>query len=84
MAGNGPPPKDPRKRARTNKDVIPLRVVQVQPVEQPELPAFTVMVTVEGELVTQEFEWPAMTRDWWVMLGAHPLAHEFIDIDNPA
>jgi len=81
MAGIGPPPKDPSKRARRNKDVVNLRIVEVQPVEQPELPAFTVMVTVDDVLVTQEFEWPAMTRDWWRMLAQHPLVHEFIETD---
>lgn len=81
MAGIGPAPKDPSKRARRNKDVVALRVVEVQAVEQPELPAFTVMVTIDGEMVTQEFEWPAMTRDWWAMLAHHPLAPEFIETD---
>jgi hypothetical protein len=81
MAGKGPAPKDPRKRARTNKDPIPLRVVEVQPVPQPDLPSFTVMVTIDNELAVQEFEWPAMTRDWWAMLAMHPLAAEFIETD---
>ncbi|MBT1542466.1 hypothetical protein KK103_11890 [Curtobacterium flaccumfaciens pv. flaccumfaciens] len=81
MAGIGPPPKDPSKRARKNKDVVPLRIVEVQPARQPELPSFTVMVTIDNQLVTQEFEWPAMTRDWWAMLANHPLAPEFIETD---
>lgn len=81
MAGRGPAPKDPNKRARANKDVIPLRVVQVRPVEQPDLPSFTIVVSNDDELVTQEFEWPAMTRDWWSMLTLHPLAAEFIETD---
>ncbi|MET0716401.1 MAG: hypothetical protein ABWY57_15960 [Mycetocola sp.] len=81
MAGNGPPPKDPSKRARKNKDVIPLRIVEIQPVEQPDLPSFTVMVTIADELVVQEFEWPSMTRDWWAMLAHHPLSAEFIETD---
>ncbi|ROR81119.1 hypothetical protein SAMN06295974_0344 [Plantibacter flavus] len=81
MAGRGPAPKDPSKRARTNKDVIQLRVVEVQPVEQPELPSFSIMVTVDEQLVTQEFEWPSMTQDWWAMLAHHPLAKEFIETD---
>jgi hypothetical protein len=81
MAGRGPAPKDPSKRARTNKDVLQLRVVEVQPVEQPELPSFSIMVTVDEQLMTQEFEWPAMTQDWWAMLAHHPLANEFIETD---
>lgn len=81
MPGRGPAPKDPDRRARRNKDVVQLRVVEVAPVPQPELPSFTVMVTVEKELVTQEFEWPAMTLEWWSMLSRHPLAGEFIEAD---
>lgn len=81
MAGRGPAPKDPSKRARTNKDVIQLRVLEVQPVEQPELPSFSIMVTVDEQLVAQEFDWPAMTQDWWAMLAHHPLANEFIETD---
>lgn len=81
MAGRGPAPKDQNRRARRNKDVVQLRVVEVAPVPQPELPSFTVMVTVEKELVTQEFEWPAMTLEWWDMLSRHPLAGEFIEAD---
>lgn len=81
MAGKGIPPKDPSKRARTNKDVIPLRIVPVVPVAQPELPSFTIMVSNADEMVTQEFEWPSMTQDWWTMLAHHPLAAEFIETD---
>jgi hypothetical protein len=40
MAGNGPPPKDPKKRARTNKDVVPLRALPLIVESQPELPVF--------------------------------------------
>ncbi len=81
MPGRGPAPKNPNQRARRNKDVVQLRVIEASPVAQPELPAFTVMVTVEKELVTQEFEWPAMTLEWWAMLSRHPLAGEFIEAD---
>lgn len=81
MAGRGPAPKAPSKRARTNKDPIPLRVVEVERAVQPVLPEFDVQVSVEGELVSQSFEWPQATRDWWAMLGEHPLAFEFIETD---
>lgn len=37
MSGTGPPPKDPNKRARRNKDPIALKVVEVEEVEQPSL-----------------------------------------------
>lgn len=81
MPGNGPPPKDPSKRARTNKDVVPLRIVTVTATPQPDLPEFEVEVKRDGELVTAEFEWPTQTRVWWRMLAAHPLLHEFTEMD---
>ena len=81
MAGRGPAPKDPSKRARTNKDVIPLRIVAVEPVARPDLPEFDVEVKRDGEPVMVPFAWPAATRDWWAMLDSHPLAGEFIETD---
>lgn len=82
MAGRGPAPKDPRKRARTNKDVVPLRIVTVEPVAQPDLPEFDVEVRPkDDEPYMVEFVWPAATRDWWAMLDLHPLAREFIETD---
>lgn len=77
MAGRGPAPKDPSKRARTNKDPIPLRVLEVEPVPQPDLPTFE--VERDGELT--EFVWPARTREWWAMWGSSPLAAEFTATD---
>lgn len=81
MAGRGPAPKDPSKRARTNKDVAQLRVVEVLPAEQPELPEFSIEVKVDGDLVMQKFEWPPTTRDWWRQLAFHPLKGEFTEMD---
>lgn len=37
MAGRGPAPKDPRKRARTNEGPVPFRIVPVTPTGQPAL-----------------------------------------------
>ena len=37
MAGRGPAPKDPRKRARTNEGPVPFRIVPVTPTGQPTL-----------------------------------------------
>ncbi|MFD4442512.1 hypothetical protein ACFWPK_22355 [Nocardia sp. NPDC058519] len=73
MAGRGPAPKDPSKRARTNKDPVPLRVITAEPVEQPDLPTFE--IEVDGALV--EFRWPTRTQEWWRMWGESPLAAEF-------
>ena len=37
MAGRGPAPKDPRKRARTNEGPVPFRIVPIVPAGQPTL-----------------------------------------------
>ena len=81
MAGRGPQPKDPSRRARANKDPIPLRVIMAEPIEQPELPSFDVHVKIDGEMVTREFEWPERTRSWWRMWGDSPLSAEFTSSD---
>lgn len=81
LAGVGPAPKDPSKRARRNADVVQLRVVTAEPAPQPELPEFTVQVTVDGEFESQKFVWPEATREWWAALALHPLVHEFIETD---
>lgn len=67
MAGFGPPPKDPSRRARRNKDPVGMRVVESEPVAQPGLP----------ELMPCGDPWPAETLDWWSMWGVDPLAAEF-------
>jgi hypothetical protein len=66
MAGMGPPPKDRQRRARTNGDPIPLRVVFAEPVGQPVLP---------------DMDWPAITREWWSMWDESPLSAEFTSTD---
>ncbi|MGG7510897.1 hypothetical protein [Plantibacter sp. YIM 135249] len=81
MAGMGPPPKDPAKRARSNKDVVQLRVLPALAAPKPELPDFTIQVKIDGDLVTQEFAWPVTTREWWDQLDNHPLQSEFTDMD---
>lgn len=80
MAGRGPQPKDPSKRARTNAGPN-LRVIHAEPVAQPDLPEFDVQVTIEDELVTQSFEWPTRTRQWWQMWADSPLSDEFTSTD---
>ena len=81
MAGNGPPPKNPSARARRNKEVVQLRVVQAVSAPKPDLPEFEVEVKRDGEPVMVPFVWPAATRDWWSMLDSHPLAPEFTEMD---
>lgn len=67
MAGRGPAPKDPAKRARVNKDPVAGRVITVSPGAQPELPK----MMPNGE------PWPARTRDWWSMWAESPLSDDF-------
>lgn len=81
MAGTGPRPKDPSKRARTNSDPMGLRVYTAEPVVQPELPEFDVQVEVDGELISQRFVWPEATRRWWLVWGSEPMAQDFTATD---
>lgn len=81
MAGHGPAPKDPKRRARSNSDPVPLRVIHAEPIEQPELPSFDVQVTVDDVVVTQEFQWPERTREWWRMWAESPLSADFTQTD---
>lgn len=81
MAGRGPAPKDPSKRARTNSDPMGMRVFTAERVAQPELPEFDVQVTVDGETLSQTFVWPDATRRWWETWGAEPLAEDFTATD---
>lgn len=64
MAGRGAPPKPAHRRARKNKDTVEMRVVEVTPSGQPELPDHS-----EG--------WHPQTLRWWEMWGESPLAAEF-------
>lgn len=67
MAGRGPAPKDPNKRARRNKDPIALRVVTADPDPQPDLAALL------GEVnpLTDE-PWRMPTLLLWRQLGEFP------------
>lgn len=79
--GRGPAPKDPGKRARRNKEVIPSRVVVLTPFGKPELPHFSITIALDGMISTQEFVWPEATVQWWEMLDSHPLVAEFSGSD---
>ncbi|DAZ90140.1 Bacteriophage protein [Mycobacteroides abscessus subsp. bolletii] len=81
MAGVGPPPKDPNKRARRNAGPTPLRIIPATPVEQPPLPEFDLEVTVDGEIKAQRFKWPPRTVEWWQMWKDSPLSTEFTSTD---
>ena len=77
MAGVGPAPKDPARRARRNADPVPLRVIESRPVEQPRLPDFQVV----GDDGLEEFRWPDATRTWWQMWAESPLSADFTETD---
>lgn len=81
MAGRGPAPKDPSRRARANKDPIPLRIIHAEPAPQPELPEFDLQVEIDGEMVARRFLWAARTREWWRMWGESPLSADFTTTD---
>ena len=81
MAGRGPAPKDPNKRARRNGDPVALRVLTAEPMAQPPLPDFDVQIEVDGDLVSQSFAWPARTREWWQMWADSPLSGDFTSTD---
>ena len=67
MAGRGPAPKDPRKRARRNADPVGATVIEFVRAEQPDLPV--------------DVDWPEQTRAWWAMWAASPLAEHFMVTD---
>lgn len=78
MAGRGPAPKDPKKRARRNADPVASRVIQIEPAEQPPLPTFYV---TDKEGNRTRFNWPTATKRWWEMWGRSPLSAEYTEND---
>lgn len=72
MAGIGPPPKDPARRARRNKDTITGREVSFLPVEPMELP---------GDLLPEGEEWHSATLRWWKRWCESPLAENLPEVD---
>lgn len=67
MAGRGPRPKDPSKRARVNADPVALKVYEGKPVDQPALP--------------DDRDWPSMTLRWWDTWGNEPASRDFRPTD---
>src|SRR5512139_4048708 len=78
MAGRGPAPKDPSRRARSNADPIPLRVIAAEPVAQPDLPESLTLATKDGVV---EVAWPPRTVQWWQMWADSPLSADFTSTD---
>lgn len=60
MAGTGPAPKDPSRRARRNKDPNPTTRLQFQPCDPPPLP--------------DDYPWHPMTVRWWQVWMDSPMA----------
>lgn len=78
MAGRGAPPKDPSRRARSNSDPVPLRVITAIVLEQPELPPLY-LPDIDGKL--RRIKWPARTAQWWQMWADSPLSAQFTSTD---
>lgn len=70
MAGRGPQPKDPSRRAGHSKDPHAQTILRFELAEAPELPPHP-----------GEEEWPQRTRDWWEMWVASPQADTFSSTD---
>jgi hypothetical protein len=68
MAGRGPAPKDPSRRARSNSDPNPVTLLRFTETAQPALPG-------------GDEKWPQRTREWWAMWGASPQAAHFTATD---
>jgi hypothetical protein len=86
MAGNGPPPKDPDKRARSNKDPVMMRILPAILATQPELPDFDVTTTYkdeDGNVITElePYVWAPITLEWWQMWADSALASDFTSTD---
>lgn len=67
MAGRGPAPKDPKRRARTNKDTVPTTVLEFRRGTPPELP--------------EEIEWHPQTLRWWQTWSESAQADIMTDVD---
>lgn len=67
MAGRGPAPKDPSRRARRNADPHPTTVLRFERAEAHGLP--------------EEQDWPVQTRRWHAYWVASPQAEHFQHTD---
>lgn len=66
MAGRGPAPKPPGRRARTNVDPNPVTTLRFERADQPPLPAG---------------DWHPATVEWWRVWGESPQAEHFMAVD---
>lgn len=72
MAGRGPAPKDPSRRARVNKQPIAQRVLEATGVAPAELPM---------DLLPDGDEWHPATLRWWLRWCESPLAENLPAVD---
>lgn len=71
MAGRGPAPKPPERRARHDSRDDRVRRIARHAAPQPKLPP----KTPDGE------PWPKATRAWWKTWGASPLTEGFTAVE---
>lgn len=67
MAGRGPAPKDPKRRARRNSDSVSTTTIRFELAEQPPLP--------------DDIDWHPRTVEWWEMWRDAPQADHFMATD---
>lgn len=73
MAGRGPAPKDPSRRARRNAGPVAVRVVEIEPTGQPGLfETFGVVNPATGE------DWHPATLTFWDQLGSFPTTAQLV------
>lgn len=75
MAGRGPAPKPSARRARSNKDPVPLRSLKLVREPAPDLPSLG--YDKDGVPV----EWHERTVDWWETWKSSELAKDFTASD---
>lgn len=69
MAGVGPRPKDPDKRARRNAEPVALSIIEFKQGKQPRLP------------VLPQGKWNPRTTSWWAKWKEAPQAAHFMATD---
>lgn len=72
MPGRGPAPKDPRRRARGNKDPIPTTHIAAEPLAPMALP---------DDLLRDGDVWHPATLRWWARWCTSPLAANLPAVD---
>lgn len=78
MAGRTP--KDPRTRARRNKEDRPFKFVEVDRAEQPELPD-DIEIGEDDLGIPIYLDWPPVTERWWARWDRSPMSRSFTEDD---